>query len=235
MARPTNEMRASGKCYRCGKSRADGHAHCLDCLRMVRVRLRDYRRGRDAERKAAGLCVKCAAPTGGPAHCPACLAKRKKVTRDLVRDGRCLQCREPAGEFKYCRSCLGKFSDRHRAFALRLKLEVFGRYGGARCACCGETDEVFLNIDHVGGGGANHRREVLKGKGGEALYRWLKANGFPAGYRVLCFNCNFAVHRLGRCPHEDETCGDPDFSSASPSGCSAARPPDSSCPPKSQC
>jgi hypothetical protein len=33
------------------------------------------------------------------------------------------------------------------------------------------------------------------------LHRWLKNSGYPPGFQVLCFNCNFAKHRKGQCPH----------------------------------
>jgi hypothetical protein len=29
------------------------------------------------------------------------------------------------------------------------------------------------------------------------VYLWLKREGFPAGFRVLCFNCNHAAHVNG--------------------------------------
>ena len=109
-----------------------------------------------------------------------------------------------------CVSCLKKrWADRpkeekHKAikdYASSLKKEVMAHYGG-RCACCGESELIFLNIDHVNQDGAAHRRK-MGGKyfGGTKLYAWLKKNGFPEGYRVLCFNCNFAIFHLGECPH----------------------------------
>jgi hypothetical protein len=83
---------------------------------------------------------------------------------------------------------------------IALKREVFEAYGGAFCACCGEDHLVFLGIDHVNGCGNSERRDVSKGQGGVAFYRWLKRNEFPEGYQVLCHNCNFAKH-FGGCPH----------------------------------
>lgn len=82
----------------------------------------------------------------------------------------------------------------------RLRLEVLSYYGGSppRCACCGETQYEFLSIDHENGGGGKHRRET---KG--SIYRWLKRNGFPSGYRVLCHCCNQSIGAYGRCPHQD--------------------------------
>lgn len=80
----------------------------------------------------------------------------------------------------------------------RLKDEVFEAYGGYKCACCGEPIREFLTIDHVNGDGAAHRRKI----GSAAIYRWLKREGFPDGYQVLCMNCNWAKGVFGACPHE---------------------------------
>ncbi len=80
---------------------------------------------------------------------------------------------------------------------LRLKILVVEKYGG-KCACCGEKELVFLAIDHIKNDGAAHRREIGNGQ----IHRWLKRNNFPAGFQVLCFNCNAAKHILGRCPHK---------------------------------
>ena len=44
-----------------------------------------------------------------------------------------------------------------------LKNEVFQAYGGYQCACCGETEPMFLTIDHVGNDGADHRRVIANG------------------------------------------------------------------------
>lgn len=81
------------------------------------------------------------------------------------------------------------------------KARVIAHYGG-KCACCGEARLVFLAIDHIDGGGTTHRRSIPTGGG--AIHRWLEANGFPAGFRVLCHNCNHAVHFAGVCPHQEE-------------------------------
>lgn len=62
---------------------------------------------------------------------------------------------------------------------------VFDHYGRS-CACCGDIER--LNIDHVNGDGREHRAQI--GMGSSHLYRWLIANGFPAGFQVLCKTCN---------------------------------------------
>src|SRR6266850_6520947 len=63
---------------------------------------------------------------------------------------------------------------------------VLQHYGGA-CACCGETAFEFLCIDHVNGGGSQHRKSIGFGYN---FYKWLIDQGFPGGFRVLCHNCN---------------------------------------------
>lgn len=89
----------------------------------------------------------------------------------------------------------------HRNHMQRIKTEVLSVYGG-RCVCCGETELVFLSIDHMNGGGTKHR-SADKGKLlGVKFYYMLKREGFPPGYQVLCFNCNFAKSQAGGCPHQ---------------------------------
>lgn len=79
-----------------------------------------------------------------------------------------------------------------------LRQEVIVAYGGL-CECCGIDFEPHLTLDHVNGGGSAERRKAP----GSALFRRLRRDGFPPGYRVLCWNCNWAAHHLGRCPCSD--------------------------------
>lgn len=40
--------------------------------------------------------------------------------------------------------------------------------------------------------------------GGYQTYYWLKRNGFPPGFNVLCWNCQWGIHiNKGKCPHEE--------------------------------
>lgn len=83
-----------------------------------------------------------------------------------------------------------------------LKRQVLSHYSGGepRCACCSELHIDFLTIDHVNGGGNEHRRhENISGS--TSFYRWLRDRGFPDGFQVLCWNCNCAK-RDGICPHK---------------------------------
>jgi predicted restriction endonuclease len=81
----------------------------------------------------------------------------------------------------------------------KLRLEVLNHYG-ARCACCGESEIRFLTIDHVNNDGSEHRKTVKT----NAIYRWIKKNGYPRTLQVLCHNCNWGKRvNNGVCPHEE--------------------------------
>jgi len=80
--------------------------------------------------------------------------------------------------------------------------DVYAAYGGYRCACCGETERHFLSIDHVNNDGAVHKRDCRLATG-EQVYRWIKRNGFPSGFQVLCMNCQWGKRNNGGiCPHQ---------------------------------
>ena len=80
----------------------------------------------------------------------------------------------------------------------RSRAEALAKYGPA-CKCCGEAELLFLAIDHVNDDGAAHRREHGIASG-TSIYAWLKKNDWPAGFQVLCHNCNNAKAH-GGCPH----------------------------------
>ena len=87
-----------------------------------------------------------------------------------------------------------------RKFFGELRREMVAAYGG-RCACCGEVEFIFLDLDHVKNDGKVDRAQ--RGNG-QRLLVWLKANGWPRnGYQLLCCNCNQGKARNGGvCPHK---------------------------------
>lgn len=136
-------------------------------------------------------------------NCPTCWAKfvekRRERTATRKEYGVCVKCRNAALPGRiHCHKHNAANNSEARAHRARLKWVVFQAYGGQKCSCCGETNFDFLTIDHINGGGCQHLKS-LNGK----LYDWLKRNNFPAGYRVLCWNCNCG-RRIngGICPHE---------------------------------
>ena len=49
-------------------------------------------------------------------------------------------------------------------------------------------------MDSHNGGGTKHRRSInIPNGGGLHFYKWLINNGYPQGYRTLCWNCQFVV------------------------------------------
>ena len=83
--------------------------------------------------------------------------------------------------------------------------QVFEAYGGYRCVCCGETEPLFLSLDHIENDGGEFRREVFgkRTMAGYHTYRWLLRNNFPPGIQVMCMNCQHGkLMNNGVCPHE---------------------------------
>src|SRR3990167_9777047 len=65
---------------------------------------------------------------------------------------------------------------RNAATNRALRLEAIAAYGG-KCRCCGETEEKFLTLDHINGGGKQHRLRARGSTG--TIYRDLKKQGWP--------------------------------------------------------
>ena len=60
------------------------------------------------------------------------------------------------------------------------------------------SERLFLEVDHVNGGGAKHYREHTA----IAVYNDLIRAGFPSTFQLLCSNCNRGRQRNGGiCPH----------------------------------
>jgi len=155
-------------------------------------------------RKSNNLCDCCGGPRiDSKARCPSCrskLAENRKSDRLRRKSaGLCYNCNEPAQSGGYCESCKKKKNDAVKIWTEKLRLEVLQHYSGGtpKCACCGETEIRFLSIDHINGGGIEHRKRI-----NGSIYLWLRRNNYPEGYRILCHNCNFSYGLYGNCPHQ---------------------------------
>lgn len=81
----------------------------------------------------------------------------------------------------------------------QLRDRVVQAYGSA-CVCCGESEKIFLQFDHVENDGNSHRTKVGVGA---TFYRWLEKNNFPKSIQLLCANCNYGkMINSGICPHQ---------------------------------
>lgn len=81
----------------------------------------------------------------------------------------------------------------------KLRAEMIAAYGDC-CKCCGESQSMFLQLDHINNDGAAERRII---KTGSHLWAKLKKAGWPSDrYQLLCANCNFGkLLNGGICPH----------------------------------
>ena len=83
-----------------------------------------------------------------------------------------------------------EISLRNREANQKLKAEVLEHYG-KECNYCGITDIRALQVDHINDNGADERRKLgLTTFAGVIFYRWLRKQGWPDGYQILCANCN---------------------------------------------
>lgn len=74
----------------------------------------------------------------------------------------------------------------------KIKYDVLEYYGG-HCELCGQTDFSKLSLDHIEGGGRQHRKEILGTDSGSKFYKWVFKNK-PDNLRLLCYNCNCHIN-----------------------------------------
>ena len=115
-------------------------------------------------------------------------------------------------KLSWCRSCVAELSKkkyhkrkieinaRRRERYIEKKRLVYEHYG-KKCACCGEDEPLFLDVDHINNDG--HKFRDKKGRRAiRNIYQWLVQKNFPQGFQILCANCNQAKRRNnGVCPH----------------------------------
>ncbi len=76
---------------------------------------------------------------------------------------------------------------------------------GGMCACCGETHQSMLEIDHVHGGG-NAERKADNRNNFKTYQRIRDGKAKKGHYQVLCSNCNHSRRRNGgTCEHKTES------------------------------
>lgn len=161
-------------------------------------------------RKKQGKCPVCGAPKQRTAACPFYLCdqcreknRQNRMRREKKRRQRNL-CPTCGGKKSVscvrCLRCRIKGRKARNEYRERIKNRVFEHYGNA-CACCGEKERVFLQIDHKKNDGALHRKSV-GWRGGHGIYLSIIARHFPASVQILCANCNVGKQlNAGACPH----------------------------------
>jgi hypothetical protein len=109
------------------------------------------------------------------------------------------------GERRYKPTLTEEQKDKNAEYARNyrhhLKALIYSHYGN-KCACCGETEEKFLSLDHVNNDGYTLRK-MRKHTQGTQFYVEIVKRNFPSEFQLLCMNCNFGKSRNGGvCPHE---------------------------------
>lgn len=220
------------RCKGCGEERPPHpkrRLYCAVCTRKLHVAYTAKHREKQKKTPALVTCKGCggqfdASVTGRKWRCPECLRKyqqeyaqkdkerhaqysrayrarmgdayREKMTK---RRSDMLAAMTPEQQAEFRK----KEADKSSRLNAILRERVFMAYGGYKCACCGESEPTFLTIDHLHNDGAEMRRNGTHSRGGSAFYQWLRKSGFPAGFQVLCMNCNIGKHRNGGvCPHQ---------------------------------
>lgn len=197
--------KAAGVCKECYKNpiAERSESRCETCLEKNRLRIAEWRqRCLDHYGRSCATCGEVIPEFltidhvngGGNAHRKQ-VGSGWKFFRWLVNQG------FPGGYRVLCWNCnCRKIAASPDTWSCRLKRLVVNAYGG-RCVCCGITDLVCLTMDHANGDGAKHRRESGCGSG-STFWSWLKRNGYPAGFQVLCWNCNCGKRDGAVCPHK---------------------------------
>lgn len=140
------------------------------------------------------------AATGKRRHeCKACNTARVEAHHEANKAERLRKAREryqedPIAVWTPERRQRAKELDRERYEKTRN--EVFDKYG-SECKACGETERLFLTIDHINNDGWKLRKENGYRESGIGLYLDILRNGMRDDLEVLCFNCNFGKRRNG--------------------------------------
>lgn len=118
-------------------------------------------------RKAQNLCVHCGKnpPDLGMISCINCNAKRNNQQKNWSKNNK----------------------DRTKLYYRRIKKKVLDKYG-EKCNCCGESNFMFLTIDHINNDGNIDRFNSSVSSIG--FYSKLLRENIREDLQVLCFNCN---------------------------------------------
>lgn len=139
-------------------------------------------------------------------ECKACESERKKNWYNANHAREAHKRAEYARRHNVERSGSQEFRTRNRKYQRdyrqKLKAIVYDHYGH-RCACCGETEPLFLSIDHVNNDGYALRKYNGHPQQNARFLKWLIDNNFPDDFQILCMNCNFGKSKNGGiCPHQ---------------------------------
>lgn len=197
--RERRARRAAAYLCDCGKPALRNRKRCQHCTNK-------YKKAQANQREkhiTKGDCITCGKITApGLVTCKKCAERATRSTFQRYNSnkelGMCPFCGEKLdGKFR-CESCHQKHLKRGQERWKQQRLIVLEHYGH-KCTCCGETTYEFLEIDHINGDGAKHRREI-----GRHIIEDIIKQDFPSDFQILCANCNRGHGKFGICPHKRE-------------------------------
>jgi len=91
----------------------------------------------------------------------------------------------------------------NRNYREKKQQQLFDIFGD-HCRCCGESNKVFLTLNHINGDGADERRRLTGNPQSGSMASWREAirTKDHTRYEILCYNCNNAVKDGRVCPHK---------------------------------
>lgn len=212
-SRSRSEARTTKSCSACNQDLPLMAFHKHKSQRLgVRSICRDCRKQSDEYRKTARAALERRKSTFAERHpertgaaCPVCkswfVPRRRGGSLQKFCSEKCKSKRDNQVRSARHPERVRQWWSKHPGYAAlrsaNMKEEFCRHYGGAFCSCCGEAELRFLSIDHIHGGGSKHREEI-----GMSIYKWLRLNSWPQGFRVLCMNCQFGTRYGKTCPHQ---------------------------------
>lgn len=136
-----------------------------------------------------------------PKNCKECTSEYTPTSNNSLY---CPECRKDRtalwGHSKWDKTPQGIAHKRqyHIQLVKSRKKLVYDHYGWL-CRCCGETNELFLSIDHVNNDG---NTDEWRGRSAPTRYKKIIDKGYPDSIQILCMNCNWGKRmNKGVCPH----------------------------------
>jgi hypothetical protein len=137
---------------------------------------------------------------------------RRKLWKSREENNLCIYCgvNSPNEGKKGCKKCLELKSKKTSEFAINnkhkvkqynllVKHQVIEKYGG-KCFCCGESEVLFLTIDHKNNDGFIERKN--NNISNMSFYLRLRKEEIREDLQILCWNCNLGKSvNNGVCPH----------------------------------
>ena len=138
-------------------------------------------RGRDRRKKVTKLCLTCFKELSS------------RISSSKYCDSKCRSTWRRNNEPSYKERQYKMLRD----YQKKVQNIVYDYYGN-KCNCCGETERLFLSLDHV-----NNDGNKEKNRNTYSICLKIIRDNFPNKFQILCMNCNHGKSRNnGICPHK---------------------------------